>query len=138
VHKGATFREVICDLEKKGIIANKTPLLLWNRLSGHGTKIKAGEYRLNSGMAPLGVLNILSKGVSITHPVTIPEGFTIKQISGGIRKRKGWQTGPKFSALAEDPDIVKSYGISGSSLEGYLYPDTYRFGRASLLYQSLM
>ena len=128
VHKGATLREVIYDLEKRGIIANKTSLLLWNRLSGHGTKIKAGEYRLNSGMAPLGVLQILSKGNIITHPVTIPEGFTIKQIAEELDK-KGLADRAKFSALAEDPDVVKSYGISGPSLEGYLYPDTYRFGR---------
>jgi len=98
VHKGATFREVICDLEKKGIIANKTPLLLWNRLSGHGTKIKAGEYRLNSGMAPLGVLNILSKGVSITHPVTIPEGFTIKQIAEELEKERAGRQGQILSS----------------------------------------
>ena len=128
VHKGATLREVICDLEKKGIIASKTPLLLWNRLSGQGTKIKAGEYRLNSSMAPLGVLQILSKGNIITHPVTIPEGFTIKQIAEELDK-KGLADRAKFSSLAEDPDVVKSYGISGPSLEGYLYPDTYRFGR---------
>ena len=128
VHKGATLRDVICDLEKKGIIANKTPLLLWNKLTGHGTKIKAGEYRLNSGMAPLGVLQILRKGSIITHPVTIPEGFTIKQIAEELDK-KGLADRAKFSALAEDPDVVKSYGISGPSLEGYLYPDTYRFGR---------
>jgi len=128
VHKGATLREVICDLEKKGIIASKTPLLLWNRLSGQGTKIKAGEYRLNSGMAPLGVLKILSNGNIITHPVTIPEGFTIKQIAEEL-DNKGLADRAKFSALAEDPDVVKNYGISGPSLEGYLYPDTYRFGR---------
>lgn len=128
VHKGATLREVICDLEKKGIIASKTPLLLWNRLSGQGSKIKAGEYRLNSGMAPLGVLQILNNGNIITHPVTIPEGFTIKQIAEELDK-KGLADRAKFLSLAEDPDVVKSYGISGPSLEGYLYPDTYRFGR---------
>ena len=128
VHKGATLRGVIRDLEKKGIIANKTPLLLWNRLSGHGTRIKAGEYRLNSGMAPLGVLNILSKGSIITHPVTIPEGFTIKQIAEELDK-KGLADKRRFSELAQDPNVARSYGISGPSLEGYLYPDTYRFGR---------
>ena len=128
VHKGATLRKVICDLEKKGIIANKTPLLLWNRLIGRGTRVKAGEYRLNSGMSPLRVLNILSKGVIITHPVTIPEGFTIRQIAEEL-DRKGLADKAEFRALAEDPDIVKRYGISGPSLEGYLYPDTYRFGR---------
>jgi len=128
VHKGATLREVLCDLEKRGIIANKTSLLLWNRLTGHGTQIKAGEYRLNSGMAPLGVLRILSKGNIITHPVTIPEGFNIKQIAEELDK-KGLADKTRFSALAEDPDVARSYGISGPSLEGYLYPDTYRFGR---------
>ena len=128
VHKGTTLREVIYDLEKKGIIANKTPLLLWGRLSGHGAKIKAGEYRLNGRMAPLGVLNILSKGSIITHQVTIPEGFTLRQIAEKFDK-KGLADKEKFSAFAKDPNVAKSYGISGPSLEGYLYPDTYRFGR---------
>ena len=128
VHKGTTLREVMSDLEKKGIIANKTPLLLWSRLTGNGTRIKAGEYRLNGRMAPLGVLNILSKGSSIIHAVTIPEGFTINQIAEELDK-KGLADKDKFSELAKDPNIVRSYGISSPSLEGYLYPDTYRFGR---------
>jgi UPF0755 protein len=128
VHKGSTLREVIDDLEKKGIIANKAPLLLWSRLSGHGTRIKAGEYRLNGRMAPLGVLQILGKGNIITHPVTIPEGFTIKQIAEALDK-KGLAEKNRFSALAEDPDVAMRYGIPGPSLEGYLYPDTYLFGR---------
>ena len=129
VREGSTFREVIGGLEKKGIISNKTLILLWSRLTGHGSKIKAGEYRLNSGMAPLKILNILSKGVIITHPVTIPEGFTIRQIAEGIEK-KGLGNRAEFLALAEDPEVMRGYGISGPSLEGYLYPDTYRFGRS--------
>ncbi|MBC8418386.1 MAG: endolytic transglycosylase MltG [Proteobacteria bacterium] len=128
VREGATLREVVGDLEKKGIITNKTPLLLWSRLTGYGSKIKAGEYRLNSGMAPLKVLNILSRGIIITHPITIPEGFTIRQIAEGFAE-KGLADRAEFLALADNPEIVKGYAIPGPSLEGYLYPDTYRFGR---------
>ena len=128
VRQGSNLTEVAFQLEKSGLIAHKNFFLIGGRLMGYADKIKVGEYRLNSGMAPLKILRILSKGVSITHRVTIPEGFTIKQIAEELEK-KGLTDKAKFSALAGDPDVVKSYGISGPSLEGYLYPDTYRFCR---------
>ena len=128
VHEGSTLKKVVGDLEKRGIITSKTPVLLWSRLTGYGSKIKAGEYLLNKGMAPMKILDIMSIGLIMTHPVTIPEGFTLKQIAEEL-EMKGLADRAKFLALAEDPDIVRRYDLSGSSLEGYLYPDTYRFGR---------
>ncbi|MDQ1334540.1 MAG: Endolytic murein transglycosylase [Thermodesulfobacteriota bacterium] len=128
VREGATLREVAGGLEKRGIIANKTLLLLWIRLTGYGTSIKAGEYRLNSSMAPLKILDILGKGLMVTHSVTIPEGYTMRQIAETL-EAKGLADGAQFLALAKDPGIASRYGLSGPTLEGYLYPDTYRFTR---------
>jgi UPF0755 protein len=128
VREGATLKEVAAGLQKEGIISSKTLLLLWSRLMGYGACIKAGEYRLNSGMAPLKILDILNKGLMVTHSVTIPEGFTIRQIAEEL-EAKGLANGAQFLALAKDPDMVSRYGLSGPSLEGYLYPDTYRFAR---------
>jgi UPF0755 protein len=95
---------------------------------GHSTNIKAGEYVLNSGMPPLKVLDILSKGAVLLHAVTIPEGFTRKQI-GELLEKKGLINKQKFLSLTGSPEIAKRYGISGTGLEGYLYPDTYQFAR---------
>jgi UPF0755 protein len=128
VREGATLNEVTSELESKRIITGKRLFLLWARLMGYSRSIKAGEYRLSSGMPPLKILETLSKGIVITHPVTIPEGFTIRQI-GELLEEKGLVNKDEFLSITGDPDIAKRYGICGHSLEGYLYPDTYQFGR---------
>jgi len=128
VREGASLREVLGELEKRGIIASKTFLLLWSRLTGYGNQIKAGEYRLSSNMAPLQILHILRKGLILLHSVTIPEGFNMRQIAEELAA-KGLADAAEFLAAAKDPAMVIGYGLSGPSLEGYLYPDTYRFAR---------
>jgi len=128
VREGATLNVVAGELESQGIITGKRLFLLWARLMGYSRSIKAGEYRLSSAMPPLKILETLSKGTVITHPVTIPEGYTIKQI-GELLEEKGLVKNEEFLAITGDPDVAKRYGISGHSLEGYLYPDTYQFGR---------
>ena len=128
VRDGSTLNEVAGELESKKIITGKPLFLLWARLMGYSRSIKAGEYCLSSGMPPLKILEVLSKGAVITHPITIPEGFTIEQI-GELLEEKGLVNIEEFLAVTGDPDVAKRYGISGHSLEGYLYPDTYHFGR---------
>ena len=128
VREGATLKEVGDDLERNGFITNRGLFLIWAEFKGYGTKIKAGEYRLNSGMSPIKILDILRKGVIVTHPVTIPEGFTRRQI-GELLEKRGLVDKDEFLTLTADPDIARRYGISGPGLEGYIYPDTYRFGR---------
>jgi len=102
--------------------------LLWAKFVGGGRNIKAGEYHLNTHMSPLSVLDILRKGRIITHAVTIPEGFTRKQIAEALAQ-KGLVSKKEFLRFTADPEVVKNYGISASTLEGYLYPDTYHFAR---------
>lgn len=128
VRDGSTLREVAGELNRKGIIAGKSLFLLWARLMGHSTDIKAGEYMLNPGMPPIKILSILSKGAVIMHPVTIPEGYTKEQI-GDLLEKRGLVGRKEFLALTGDPKSARRYGISGKGLEGYLYPDTYQFVR---------
>ena len=128
VHDGSTLNEVTGELESKRIITSKRLFLFWARLMGYSRTIKAGEYRLSSAMPPLKILEILNRGVVVTHPVTIPEGFTLKQI-GELLEEKDLVSNEEFLAITGDPDVAKRYGISAQSLEGYLYPDTYQFDR---------
>jgi len=128
VREGATLREIAGNLEKSGIITSKTLILLWSKITGYGTNIKAGEYSLNSNMPPLKVLDILRRGLVIRHSVTIPEGFALAQIARELEKNDLVDTA-QFLALATDPNMAEKYGLSEPTLEGYLYPDTYRFFR---------
>jgi UPF0755 protein len=130
VEDGMTLRQVAVNLEKHGIIKNRTFFLAWARLKGYGRRIKSGEYRLSPAMAPVKIFDMLNRGIIITHSVTFPEGLTAEQIGEVLERNKSISVEKSvFLSLVHDPAILKKYGIPGTSLEGYLYPDTYQFSR---------
>ena len=128
VREGESLKEVAAELESRHLIANKSLFVLWSKLAGRSKQIKTGEYALSSGMAPIRILEKIRKGSVILHSVTIPEGFTIEQIAD-LLTGKGLVQREEFVRLAHDPKLLRSHGISASSLEGYLFPDTYHFSR---------
>ena len=128
VREGLPLREITTELQDRRLIKNKTLFMLWARLMGYSRQIKAGEYALSPTMSPVEILEKLRKGMIMTHPVTIPEGFNMEQIAL-LLEEKGLVDKEAFLGLAKDPATVRRFGVSGPSLEGYLYPDTYHFGR---------
>jgi UPF0755 protein len=128
VKEGLSLKEVASELEKRKIITSKGLFELWGKFMGSSRKIKAGEYRLSPDMAPIRILDVLTKGSVITYSVTIPEGFTAEQIAE-ILDRKNLVSKQQFLSLANDPALLEQYSVTGPSLEGYLYPDTYHLAR---------
>ena len=128
VAEGTPPAQVAEDLQRRDIISSRRLFLLWVRVLGLGKKIKAGEYSLGAGDSPASILDKLTKGLILTHPFTIPEGFTRKQIAH-LLSEKGLIEREKFLSLTQDPDVLKRYEIPGPNLEGYLFPDTYHFGK---------
>jgi UPF0755 protein len=128
VKEGSSLKEVAGDLETRGLITNKTLFVLWTRVKGYGKDIRAGEYSLSPAMAPVQLLEILRKGLVILYPVTIPEGFTRDQIADALAA-KGLADKKRFLELTRDKTLLRQYGISGPTFEGYLFPDTYHFSR---------
>jgi UPF0755 protein len=128
VEEGATLKQVAVDLENADIIRSNTLFRLAGRLMGHDHHIKTGEYRLNGAMPPLQILETLKEGRIITHSITIPEGFNLEQIAD-LLEQKGLSNKASFLEQARDGSLIARLGLSGDTLEGYLYPDTYRFQR---------
>lgn len=130
VKEGSSLKEVAGDLEKRGLITNKTLFVLWTRVKGFGKDIRAGEYSLSPAMPPVQLIEILRKGIGILYPITIPEGFTRDQIAE-VLAAKGMADKKEFLKLTEDQALLRQYGISGPSFEGYLFPDTYHFSKGA-------
>ena len=130
VKEGSSLKEVAGDLEKAGLITNKTLFVLWTRVKGYGKDIRAGEYSLSPAMAPVQLLETLRKGFVVLHPVTIPEGLNRVQIAD-VLSAKGLADKKRFLELTQDRALLQQYGISGPSFEGYLFPDTYHFSRGT-------
>ncbi|MGB6929020.1 MAG: endolytic transglycosylase MltG, partial [Syntrophobacteria bacterium] len=98
------------------------------RFKGAARQIKAGEYQLSTGLRPGELLNKIIRGEVRLHQITFPEGYTLKQMAELLEASK-LANAERFVAAATDPSLLRSLGIPAASLEGYLFPDTYRFAR---------
>ena len=128
IEEGLSLSAIAEKLNQRQIITNKFLFMTWVRVFGYSREIKAGEYLLSARMSPIRIMEILTRGVIITHPITIPEGYNRVQIAE-LLERKGLVDKQVFLSLTEEPKLIESYGLSGTSLEGYLYPDTYQFAK---------
>jgi UPF0755 protein len=79
-------------------------------------------------MTPAEILSKLLNGQVLLHLLTIPEGLTITQIADVV-SQQGLTDRVEFLRLAKDREFIMSLGIKAETLEGYLYPDTYKFPR---------
>jgi len=128
VRPGSSIYQVALGLSQRGILRRPYLFVLYARLTGADRRIQAGEYRLGPGMSPRRILNTLVQGKVITYKVTIPEGYTVRQIAE-LLEAKGLAGREDFLLAAQDAELCAKLGIPTGSLEGYLFPDTYYFPR---------
>jgi UPF0755 protein len=128
IPEGATFQEVASLLEREQLIRSQSAFVVLGKAQEADRKIHPGEYELNAAMPPAEILAKLLAGRVVLHAVTIPEGYTINQIADVLAEDRITER-DEFVRLARDKSFVKTLGISAESLEGYLFPDTYRFAR---------
>lgn len=100
---------------------------LFPQLPGNG-QMRAGTYIFPTDLTPIQIFARLRKGPKRRSiRVTIPEGFNIFKIAARLEK-KGICRASSFLYLARNPGYAsRAVGWDTPSVEGYLYPDTYRF-----------
>ena len=125
---GSTFQHVATLLERERLIKSGFSFVLFGKFKSADRKVHAGEYELNAGMTPAEILAILLNGQVVLHSLTIPEGLTIVQIAD-LAAQDGLTDRAEFLRLGKDRTFIASLGIKAETLEGYLYPDTYKFPR---------
>ena len=125
---GATMKDVADILQERNLILHKSLFSFAARLQGADTQIKSGEYQFYNQSLPLDILGKLIRGEQVKYSVTIPEGYTIVEIAE-LFDYMGLADKETFIALANDPAFIASLGIDEPTLEGRLFPDTYKFVR---------
>ncbi|HMI39313.1 MAG TPA: endolytic transglycosylase MltG [Nitrospiraceae bacterium] len=125
---GSTFQHVAVLLEHERLIKSSSIFVLFGKSQSADRKVHAGEYELNPGMTPAEILSKLLNGQVLLHPLTIPEGLTLTQIADLV-SQQGLTDREEFLRLAKDREFIVSLGIKAETLEGYLYPNTYKFPR---------
>jgi UPF0755 protein len=128
VAPGQKFSAITDDLYRHRLIKYPIKFKIAARIKGYDRKFIAGEYAFSGSMKPIRILESLKNGKVYLHRVTIPEGFTIRQIAKRVEKI-GLCDKEVFMAVAMDPKFAKKMEIPAQTCEGYLYPDTYFFSK---------
>jgi UPF0755 protein len=124
----STFQQVASLLVREGLIKSRMAFLLFGKWQSADRKIHAGEYELNAGMTPADILSRLLSGQVVLHSITVPEGLTAVQIAD-LLAQQGIADRKEFLQFIYDKGFMTSLAIKAETLEGYLYPDTYKFPR---------
>jgi len=115
-------------LKEERLIKNGLTFRVLAKVKGVEDRLQAGEYELSSSLNLSRILSKIEKGEVLAHPFTIPEGYNIRQIAS-VLEEKGLAEKERFVALAEDAKFISRFGIQAKSLEGYLFPETYRVSK---------
>jgi len=130
INPGQGLKVIAGNLEKESIISNKTYFIIFTKIKKADKKIQAGEYILSASKSPEQILETLIKGRVKLYRITLPEGLNIKEVAGVVDKTKLCAK-KRFMDLCHDPAFILSLGVKATSLEGYLFPDTYFFPKHS-------
>lgn len=128
IKEGTSLPSIANTLKREGLIRSKPVFVILAILSGKGKKLKAGWYELSPSYTPLKILSILAEGKGVKVRVTIPEGFTIRDI-GKRLEELGLVNAEEFVSLATNAPLTLRMivGAPSANLEGFLFPDTYIF-----------
>jgi len=122
--KGTTTRGIANELAKAGIIRESWQFLLARALRPTA-RLQAGEYRFSNAASVWDIYGRIARGDVFYYEITIPEGSNIFDIAQ-IVDRSGLVKGADLLKIARSPALIRDLAPDAPSLEGYLFPSTYR------------
>lgn len=125
---GSTSPQIALILEDNEVVRSATLFHAYVRLRRADRDLKAGTYQLATGSSMASALRSLRLGTVETVAVTIPEGFQILDMAPRLADITGTTPDEVLTSLRE-AGLADRYDLPGPTLEGYLFPDTYRFAR---------
>ena len=130
IKSGEGFKQISLDLKNAGIVRSSMAFQLLSVISGSAHKLKPGLYFLESAWSAPNILRIIIKGPDSEREVVIPEGLTFLDIDkklsdAGVIQPKALANF-NFESVRNNYEFLKELK-SPIKIEGYLFPDTYKF-----------
>lgn len=132
ISEGSGFLEIASLLKEKGVLENSGIFKIYVLLSGKADKLGSGVFDFSGSYSVVSLVERLSRGPEDIL-VTIPEGFNIFEIDKRLSEFSLIPAG-SLAELAQKPEeFYEGYSWLPVdqivSLEGFLFPDTYRFSQ---------
>ena len=124
IPRGTSTSGIASELARDGVIRYDWEIWL-TRLLHPSAKLQAGEYRFAKPDTALDVFNRIARGDIYYFTFTVPEGSNIFDIGRSL-EAQGVMSSEDFLKAAEDPALIRDLAPKAKTLEGYLFPSTYR------------
>ena len=122
--KGTSTARMAAMLAQAGVIRHPWQFLA-ARAVRRGRALQAGEYRFHQPASVLKVYDRIARGDIFYYELVVPEGRNMFDIGVAVEKL-GLFPAARFLAAARDPALIRDLDPRAPSLEGYLFPSTYR------------
>ncbi len=130
IKQGQTASEIAELLHKNGLIRNKPAFELYTEMTGKNSQLRSGGYILKKSLSVQEIVEHLASGKTDELRVTLLPGLTLEELAdpavAGSLAQQGFKEQEIKSALSKryTSQLFKDRP-AGTSLEGYLYPETY-------------
>jgi UPF0755 protein len=126
IPRGASFAQAADSLARTGLIGSPRMFRLYGRVTGGDRNIKPGTYLLKHGTPWKDIVSALNGGHGLVNTITIPEGYTLLQITPLLARTLRVPM-DSVQAAVRDTALLARLDIPNPTLEGYVFPDTYAF-----------
>lgn len=126
VRHGQRTSTILRHLQSEGIIRDEYVPLIFMKTARYGESIKAGIYEFSKPESAADVMEKLIRGDVVLKSVTVREGldrFAVAHLF--VAEHLG--TAQEWNEATSSPDLIRDIAPEATSLEGYLFPDTYKF-----------
>jgi UPF0755 protein len=130
---GYSTRHVARELKKAGIIRNAEAFVFWHALHRRPA-LKAGEYLFEQDADAIAVHKRLARGDVYFHTVVVPEGYNMFDIAAAIQNAGLGSAQDFLNVATTDTALISDLSPQATSLEGYLFPNTYQFTRTQSMH----
>ncbi len=128
VASGGSLSSVARDLAQEGLLDHPRWFVLYGRIKGHSSRLKAGEYRLEPGLTREDLLSRFVSGDVLLHSLTVVEGWTFRQMLTAMHRHPALRIQTGTMTMTE---IAARLGLPTQLPEGWFLPETYLFARGT-------
>jgi UPF0755 protein len=126
VKRGQRLTAILKQLQREGVLRDEWIPLVYMKVLRSRDSLKAGVYEFKEAMAPVQVIDKLVSGDVVLRTITVREGldrFAIASlfIEEGLGSEEEWKK------VTSESELIRDLAPEADSLEGYLFPDTYKF-----------
>ena len=125
---GWTSRHIARELQEQGIVRSSAAFLFIDYIKGVKT-LKAGEYKFEDPANAVDVWGRITSGDVYARTVVVPEGYNMFDIASAVEQAGLGSASDFLVAAKSDLFLLRDIDPTATSLEGYLFPDTYEFTR---------